>query len=57
LLRIAVCHEKQTGLLTAKGLVCQFFLVGFLFHAWARRALNHTEETASEMPALDPAEA
>jgi hypothetical protein len=46
LLRIAVSHEKQTGLLTARSLVCHFW-VDFLFPAWARRALNRTEETAS----------
>jgi hypothetical protein len=37
--------QKQPVLFTTKDLACQVFWFGFLFHAWARRALNHAEET------------
>jgi hypothetical protein len=50
-LGIAGCLEKATCAAYVKSLACRF-LVGFLFHAWARRALNHTDETVIEVLVL-----
>jgi hypothetical protein len=52
LLRIAGCLEKATGDAYDKRLSLPKLWFGFLFHAWARRALNHTEETVTEVLVL-----